>query len=381
MINRDGGLRARRRRLRRFVPSLILLSGLAAPAGAVVAGYVLDPLNEQRVPGVEVALFIREAGQISELLRKTTDAEGSFQFAGSFLTAETEFFLVAHRDGVPYPTSTLRVGEQDQIIVEVYEPSEDADDLIITDYNLFLGITPSGLDVAHLVHVENSGERTFVGTSDGDRRHGVEFRLTDASVGVQAHTAEFVQGHGQSIFDTQPLPPGHSQISFTHRVDGERFDGDYVHHVLYPTTSLEIFLLPAEVELRGNPFVDLGAVSFHEQRYRHYRVENLKPGRQLTISLPFSRPLRWALKWTLLALVPAALVAALSLSRSPDPSFQAATDEVEGKEEREQLFAELSAIDDALAGAADEQRQELIQRRRELMQRAIAVALHAHGEA
>ena len=80
-------------------------------------------------------------------------------------------------------------------------------------------------------------------------------------------------------------------------------------------------------------------------------------------------------------MLPAALVAALSLSRSPDPSFQAATDEVEGKEEREQLFAELSAIDDALAGAADEQRQELIQRRRELMQRAIAVALHAHGEA
>ena len=78
--------------------------------GAAVNGYVLNPFTQARIPGIPVAFYVRQDGQILEMLRKETDAEGRFFFAGPFLQSGFHFGLAAFYDGIPYFSSTLEAG-------------------------------------------------------------------------------------------------------------------------------------------------------------------------------------------------------------------------------------------------------------------------------
>ena len=54
--------------------------------GAAINGYVLNPFTQARIPGIPVAFYVRQDGQILEMLRKETDAEGHFSFSGPLPT-------------------------------------------------------------------------------------------------------------------------------------------------------------------------------------------------------------------------------------------------------------------------------------------------------
>ena len=75
--------------------------------GEAINGYVLNPFTQARIPGIPVAFYVRQDGQILEMLRKETDAEGHFSFSGPFLQGGLHFGLAAFYDGIPYFSSTL----------------------------------------------------------------------------------------------------------------------------------------------------------------------------------------------------------------------------------------------------------------------------------
>ena len=351
--------------LRPPLAALVAAAALPGPAAAEsVQGYVLDGLRDERLPGVEVAFLVPAGGGgVTEIARRTTDDSGAFSFAGPFLEAGTTFALTAYYRGLEYGTQTLVVGDQDRVIVEVNEGTEDLSGIRIAAHHLFLSLMDRGLEVLQLVQVENRGSATYLGRMVDEERRVLELALPAGYLGLQAHAGEIVRAGPTRVFDTRPLPPGSTRTAFTFQLPAEALAGGYDHTVLHPTDRLELFLRPPELAL-GPPFRDLGRITLQDQDYRHYRLENLVPGRTVEVQLPVPRPLRWVLKWAMLALVPAVLVTVAALARSPAAGGPLTAQQRSRLEQRRrELLAELARLAPGEVGPAD---QDPTARRRQL---------------
>ena len=107
------------KRARAFI-YVVLLFGVGPHSGAAesIDGYVVKPITDERVGGVEVGFLIAGPdGTFSEMTRKSTDAQGRFSFSGPFLTNGLAYSLTAHYQDIPYASSTLEVGAQRQVIM------------------------------------------------------------------------------------------------------------------------------------------------------------------------------------------------------------------------------------------------------------------------
>ncbi len=352
------------------------LLGLEAAPADTVRGYVLQALRDERVPSVEVAFQIPDgSGGTIEVARRTTDESGAFSFAGPFLTAGTTFALTAYYQGLEYGTRNLVVGDQDQVIIEVHEGTEDPSRIHIAAHHLFLSVMDRGVEVLQLVQAENRGTATYVGRLVDDERQVLELALPAGHLGLQAHAGVFVRAGPARLFDTRPLPPGSTQAAFTFQLPAAAIaSGDYEHTAIYPTDRLELFLQPPDLSL-GAPFRDLGPITLQDQDYRHYRLENLAPGRTVKVPLPVPRPWRWGLKWAMMALVPVVLVAVVALARPVIGGGKPTEAEREQLEQRRRvLLADLARLeaggrDAPEANARGPQRQRILAEAMEVYRR------------
>ncbi len=337
-------------------------------AADTVSGYVLDTQTEQRLVGIEVAFLVGGEEGLTEMVRRRTDEEGAFSFSGPFLTPGTTFVLVAHHEGLEYDTEPLQVGMQDQVIIEVFDGTEDDGQIRLDGHHLFLAITKAGVDVAQLVHIDNDGASTYIGRAFGDERRVFQMQVPAGSLAPQGHSGQVLRAGPTRLFTTTPLPPGRSQIAFTIQLRGDDFDGSYEHEVLYPTSRLEVFVQPTDIELPASQFEDHGEIHLHDQGYRHYRMRDLDRGRTVAIPLPYSQPLRWSLKWAMLVLVPALLAAAVALTRPAAAAPPAGAT----RSQCEQLIAQLADIDDRL-DTADERGAFTLQQQRQQLKKQVTL--------
>ena len=333
--------------------------------GAAINGYVLNPFTQARIPGIPVAFYVRQDGQILEMLRKETDAEGCFSFAGPFLQSGLHFGLAAFYNDIPYFSSTLEAGAQQQVILEVYEKTDDPSGIRIGTHHLFFALRENAIECIQLLQIHNTRERTYAGRGDGRERQVTELILPMGIFNLQSHSGLLHQAGEGRFFDNQPLPPGRSQRSFSFNLDARNFTSPYVHQVIYPTDRLEVFLDPPSTEIKP-PFIDLGIVEQHGRQYRKVAMENLQPSQQVAIPLPLAPSLRWSLKWVALAGAFLAGGVALALSRQ-HPS----TDHAHALKRRQHLIEELARLDDSFAGRPED--PHYMDQRALLMREAVAL--------
>ena len=333
--------------------------------GAAINGYVLNPLTQARIPGIPVAFYVRQDGQILEMLRKKTDAEGRFSFAGPFLQSGLHFGLAAFYDGIPYFSSTLEAGAQQQVILEVYEKTDDPSGIRISTHHLFFSLRKDAVECVQLLQIHNALERTYSGSGDGQERRVTELALPMGLFNLQSHSGLLHQAGEGRFFDNQPLPPGRSQRSFSFNLDVRNFASPYVHQVIYPTDRLEVFLDPPSTEVEP-PFIDLGIIEQHGRLYRKIVIEDLSLGQQVAIPLPLVPSLRWSFKWAALAGAFLAGGVALALSRQHSSS-----DRTRALERRQQLIAELARLDDSFVDRPED--PHYMDQRAHLMRETIAL--------
>ena len=369
-----------------LVLACVLFAGVAS--ADEVSGFVINPSTNTAVAGTEVAFLLSGEGGLNELLRKNADAEGRFSFSGPFLNAGVSFVLVAFHDGVPYPSSPLEVGAQQEILLEVFDPTDDDSSVHIRNHHLFFALHSDHVEVSQLMHVENSGDRTFTGVISGDERRVTEFWLPQGVFGLESHSGQLTGLVGRRLAHTQPLVPGATQIAFTYRLDNAEFDGDYIHVSPFATDILDVYVQPADIEL-GAPFADMGEIDLHGQTYHSYRLEGLTSRQRQEIELPLQISRRWALKWAVLALALCAGVGALIVSRPWDSTNRSATADLSApsgqvsrgderaalQRQRQEVLAALAGLED---GGSDHQQSTY----RQLMDQAIELYLRLdhHGE-
>lgn len=339
--------------MRKLLFALLGLALLGAPYRAyadTVQGYVVNPGTGNRVPNISVAFLLSQGGQLNEVLRKNTDAEGRFSFSGPFITGSLAFVLVAHYQDMPFPSSELRVGNQQEIILEVFDAGGSADQISISTNQLFLVLGENGVEVTQAALMENRGNQAFAGRSQGQERQVTEFALPDGAFNLQSFSGHVDQATDTQAFDTQPLPPGSTQIAFSFQIDPAQLDGEYRHRVLYPTAALEAFVFPATLAPEP-PFVDLGEIPIQGKTYRRMRAENLSAGQELRIPVPTPRALGWVLKWAALGIAGLAMVGgAVVATRHPaplaGPTTPAKQDRNTLEAQRQALLQELARLDD-----------------------------------
>jgi len=332
---------------------LILLAlSLLAPAlcADTVQGYVVNPATGARVPGVGVAFLLSQGGQLSEVLRKDTDAEGRFSFAGPFITTDLIFVLVAHYQGLPFPSSELRVGDTREVILEVFDAGGSADQISISAIQVFLVLGENGMEVTQMAQVENRGDQAYAGSGQGELRQVTEFSLPSGAFSLQSFSGDLIQPSETLAFDSQPLPPGSTQIAFSFQVDPAQLDGEYLHRVVYPTAALEVFVFPATLAPEP-PFADLGEIPIQGKNYRRMRAENLSAGRDLRIPVPTPRALGWVLKWVALgigglAAVFGPLVVVRQAPTCPKSTTAALLSRETLQAQRQALLQQLAQLDD-----------------------------------
>jgi len=359
----------------------MVLAGLVLDGAALwadsVRGYVVNPVTGTRVGGVEVAFYLQQGPRLEEVLRQTTDAQGRFEFSGPFLNADLSFALAAFYQGVPHYTATLELGAQKELILEVYESTRADPHLRIVAHHLFLSLTGTQLDVAHLVQIDNLEDKTYIGQGEEDPQQVTEFALPPGVFNLQSHSGSLIQAGSTRFFDTQPLLPGRSQITFTFSLDPQQLDKGYVHRVRYPTDHLEIFLQPSTLQ-PGAPFEDLGVADLHGSQYRRLRLTELERGQRVLIPLPLDRPRRWMLKWAALGTVLLSGILALVLSRGLTASSpESVPDPGALRQYRRQLLEQLARLDDAYVGRADDRRYR--NERARLVEQSLAVSRLLEG--
>ncbi|MEW6750909.1 MAG: carboxypeptidase-like regulatory domain-containing protein [Candidatus Latescibacterota bacterium] len=332
---------------------LAALLGRAAALGAdTVEGYVVHGGTGERVPGVEVAFYTDQDGDPREVLRKTTDGEGTFAFAGPFLEPGLTFRLAAFYGGVSHLSTPLRVAGQQAVILEVFEAAPDDRAIRIGSHSLFLSVRGQVVEVAHVVRVDNTGGQTYAGQEVDGQRRVTHFLLPGGLFGLQSHTGDLVAAPASVFYDTQPLPPGQTQIAFSFTLDARELGHGYVHQVAYPTGRLEVFLQPAAF-VPPAPFADLGLVELGGGQYRRVEVADLEPGRRLVVPLPLAPSWRWGVKWVALGVALLAAGLPLVLARRQTPAPQAPASAVLERR-REELLLQLARLDQAHAGREED---------------------------
>jgi hypothetical protein len=323
----------------------LVIAAFSAASADRVSGYVIDGNTGARLDGVEVAFLVTQEGQTREILRKPSDAHGEFSFAGPFIAPGLEFALLAFYGGASYPTTELNVGNQKEIILEVFDSTDQPGALRIANYHLFLHLKETHLEVGNLVEMENLGDKTYSGTGTGVDRQVTEFQLPAGAFNL---TGNLSQVGGRLFFDNQPLPPGKTQISFTYHVSTRDLVDGYPFESAYETEALDVYLQPSSLA-SGELFQDLGEVEFHDTRYRRLHLPRVEASHPVLIPLPLTKPLRWLIKWGALAvaLVGGPLVLALFRTRSADAAPALAA-------QLEVALDQLALLDDANAVAPDD---------------------------
>ena len=344
------------------------LLSIASAGADTVRGHVVNPIAGTPAGATEVAFVVIQDGQSSEIVRKTTDENGRFEFTGPFISPGLRFALVAFYQNVPHPTSALEVGGQKEIILEVYEPTGSDNDIRILTHNLFIDLEEAVVDAAQFLEMENRGERSYVGSGQVGERHVTEISLPAGAINL---SEGILQAGAGRFFDGRPITPGISQIAFSYQLDRRQLDGGYLHTVLYPTDVINIFLKPSNLHPAG-PFEDLGEATLHDTRYRHLQLRNLQPDQDILIPLPLPTSLRWALKWASLGacLLIGSLVLLIGRIPAITAPFAATPDRSALQSRRRMLIEELAQLDDT-AGIGDAARRK--EQRDQLMDQALKV--------
>jgi len=274
-----------------FLLSILLVWDAEA---ALVRGYVLK--DSKRISEVEVAFYMNQGEKATEIARKASDENGQFLFAGPFIQPGMPFALAAFYKGVPYHSSTLEVAAQKEILIEVFDTTSVAKKLHIDTHHLFVTVTKAKINVVHLVQMNNEKNQTFVGNMANGVRHVSKFLLDKNLFDLQNYSGHFHQTNESTFFDSQPLPPGVTQLSFSFNLDPSELGGGYKHDVVYPTSRLEAFIQPTSIDI-SNGWEDLGVIDLHGTTYRRILKRDLPSGESAFINLPLPIAIRNLFKW------------------------------------------------------------------------------------
>ncbi len=359
------------RRSRLAAALWLLVSPAGALAGGLLQGWVVAPASGTRIAGLPVSLYTPGPDSLQWMGSAVTDARGAFCFRDPRLADSLQVVLTAEYQGVPHNSSRLLVGEQQQVILEVFPPTQSDPGIRLAGMSAFVQATAEGLQVVEWLQVDNPGSAAFVG---GGRGVVTDLGLPAGVQAVRSLGPPLVTDASGRVGDGRPLLPGITEIAFAYRVPAAEGRAEWSVQRPYRCDQVDVFVQPAEYHAPPD-FADLGPVEVEGIRYRRLRHAALAPGARLTLTFGAGEGQLDGWPWVALGMVVGlgVLVAVLG-RRQPRPGRAGAR----GLGSRGALVAQIARLDEQYRD--DESNPEYRQRRAELVRRAVAVPTTPEAE-
>ena len=305
---------------------------LSSPAFALSGRVVNKTLNRPEA-GVVVS-YIQHANRDVVVLRDTTDAEGRFALnLPSDPASDPPPMLMARYRNIDYPGNPAPA--TGAVEIPVFELSDADTAISIVSHHIL--VNTQNRDVTYILIPNNRSDRTYI--SGGDHGHGLEVTLPQGVTDV-LRAPEGVHLHGSTLVDPRPIIPGNSQTFFSFALPASN---KLVHHITYPTASLDILVQPADAKVSASGLQDQGVVNFGHDTFRRFAAADLMPGAHVGLTLEtddlFSQE---NLIWALAALALVFGIAAVWIARRPRP---AAPVRPAGQHRRTALLEQIADLD------------------------------------
>jgi len=196
-----------------------------------------------------VRLLIFEQEQFAEMREGTTDEEGRTQFTG-LPTAPTWAYVVETTyQGLTYHSEVGHFSPDSnmiELIASVYDPGATVDAVSIDRAHWLIDITnPSFIDVGEVYSFLNTADRVYAGEQSpgADKPAVLRIPLPEGAIhiNVEGETlGERFVLDGTTLIDTQPLPPGNTQIFLRYSLPVEKGTVTLAHQLMYPTAMLNL---------------------------------------------------------------------------------------------------------------------------------------------
>jgi hypothetical protein len=278
-----------------FLFGMVLMSSgqpsLAAEQGAISGTVVNGTAGGGSTASLPVTLTI--VGQGDPVTQQTmTDQAGAFTFEQVPLSTDTSYQLSTVYDNVQYVGDVGSLASADGLSdqkLAVYETTSDPS--VIRASMVHVVIQPDkeshSIQVSELLVINNTGDRTYVGTDQGQandpqqRPETVSFAVPpDASeVGIiDGLLVEDLVVTDFGFTDTSPWVPGERQVAFSYSLP---YQGtEYVFRTLldFPADTVNILMPKEGANLEsGSPFTQDETV-LQDQPYLRAKADNLEAG-------------------------------------------------------------------------------------------------------
>ena len=254
-------------RLIRRIAVLVSIVGAALSVGwvadyqtgsRIIVGEVVNGTPGAAVPE-DLVVTLHRFSQMEETNTYTTTvaAEGSFRFEAIPLEEGDTVVSRALYDGVTYVSEFATVdetGEQISLPVTIYETTEDASDVSVSQLHVFVDQVGDRAQIGAYVIVGNAGTRTYVGSAPSSSGGGTSARRTWSM--TLPEDAENLQFEGAALggrfvslddgfADQRPIPPGAGGVetSFTYELPFE--EGLQVEQSFDLPVQAAVLVLPA----------------------------------------------------------------------------------------------------------------------------------------
>ncbi len=335
--------------------------------GGTITGKVLDKTNDRAVSGAAVTLTSYLGDKETGRTGSDTSKDGAFTFAS--LPWDRSYMVTLEYGGSVYSTDKMvfNPGEDKKTLeLPVYEPTDNAADIIVPESQMIVQVTEEGLSIADVSAFENKGDRMYIGgaeLSDG-RKETLKFSIPKNATNINfihGLTPEGAVRTAAGLSDTASVTPGEKRVVFAYMVPRGSGSGTIEKTIEYPTGSFQLLVSKSGEEVTVDGLAGGDVVPTDMGDFIRWTGENLAPGYKIKIK--FVSPFAWKsyIKWAgigflVLAVGGGVIYSALTRGRRAGAGERKESGERESlMERRSALIKEIAALDDRFeAGGIDE---------------------------
>jgi len=265
-----------------FDQSQVTVEGLGDVAAAVSNGTTGEQLANH-----PVQLLIFEQQQFVETRDGQTDEQGRAQFTGLPTAPTWAYALQTTFDGLTYHSDIGQFTPDSNKInlnVSVFDPGGKKDAVSIDRSHWLVDISQPGfVDMGEVYSFLNSADRVYGGeTLPGqDKPRVLEIPLPAAAVhiSVEGETlGERFLLEGTTLIDTQPLPPGDTQIFVRYTLPVKNGSVTLSHPFLYPTKMLNLLAPDIGVTIAAPDWQQDDPIQTQSGDFLNYSIFDLPAG-------------------------------------------------------------------------------------------------------
>ena len=241
-----------------------------------------------------VRLIIFEQEQFVETREGETDDQGRAQFTGLPTAPTWAYVAETTYQGLTYHGEVGQFSPDSNMIeisVSVYDPGASKEAISIDRSHWLVDISnPGFVDIGEVYAFLNTADHVYTGeaASGQEAPRVLEIPLPDDAIHISVEGETLGERFildGTTLIDTQPLPPGNTQIFLRYSLPVEKGRVTLSHPLLYPTKMLNLLAPDIGISIDAPDWQQGDPIPTQSGAFLNYSIFDLPAGAMPTATL------------------------------------------------------------------------------------------------